>query len=70
MKVEIVKNGSVRIILIPEDGMDQEALTLLSKHEIEHQEINNVTQILDSQVDKGLIIRPRTRNLKEDEETN
>jgi hypothetical protein len=68
MKVQIVKNGSVRIILIPEDEMDQEALSLLSKSEIEHQEINNLTQILDSQVDKGLIIRPRTRNL--DEETN
>lgn len=61
MKVEIVKNGSIRLILIPEDGMDQEALNLLSKHEIEHQEINNLTQILDSQVDKGLIIRPKLR---------
>jgi hypothetical protein len=63
MKVEIIMNGTIKIVLIPESNNEFEALALsmLAKDEVEVTYIDKVTQILDKQVDKHLVIKPKSR---------
>jgi hypothetical protein len=63
MKVEIIANGTIKLVLIPEVGNEFEelALAMLSKGEVEVSYVNQTTQILDKQIDKHLVIKPKSR---------
>jgi hypothetical protein len=63
MKVEIIANGTIKLVLIPEVGNEFEelALSMLAKGEVEVSYVNQTTQILDKQIDKHLVIRPKSR---------
>jgi len=63
IKVEVVSNGTIKLVLIPEVGnvFDEAALEMLSKGEVEVTYVTQATQILDKQVDKHLVIKPKTR---------
>lgn len=61
MKVEIIMNGTIKLVHIPENEMDEIALSMLSKSEVEVSYVDRVTQILDKQVEKHLVIKPKTR---------
>jgi uncharacterized protein YabE (DUF348 family) len=61
MRVEIIMNGTIKLVHIPENEMEEIALSMLSKNEVEITYVDRVTQILDKQVEKHLIIRPKTR---------
>jgi|694.fasta_scaffold01491_50 hypothetical protein len=64
MKAEILINekGQVKIILVCENDLETLAIQMLSKVEVETSLINSVTQILDKQIDNGLVIKQKTRN--------
>lgn len=64
MKAEILINekGQVKLILICENDLETLAVTMLSKVDVETNLINSVTQILDKQVDNGLVIKQKSRN--------
>lgn len=61
MRVEIIMNGTIKLVHIPENEMEEIALSMLSKNEVEITYVDRVTQILDKQVEKHLVIRPKTR---------
>jgi hypothetical protein len=63
MKVEIIANGTIKLVLIPEVGNEFEelALSMLAKAEVEVSYVNQTTQILDKQIDKHLVIKPKSR---------
>jgi hypothetical protein len=64
MKAEILINdkGQVKVILICENELETLAVTTLSKVEVETSLINSATQILDKQIDNGLVIKQKSRN--------
>ncbi len=62
MRVEIIMNGTIKLVHIPENEMEEIALSMLSKNEVEITYVDRVTQILDKQVEKHLVIKPKTRN--------
>lgn len=59
MKVELIMNGTVKIVLVPENDLEKVALDLLGKQEIESTVINSQTQILDKVVHDGLIVHSK-----------
>ena len=63
MKVEIIMNGTIKVVLIPETDNEFEALALgmLAKGDVEVTYVDRVTQLLDKQVDKHLVIKPKSR---------
>jgi hypothetical protein len=63
MKAEILINekGQVKIILVCENELEILAVQMLSKVEVETNLINSVTQLLDKQIDNGLVIKQKTR---------
>ena len=56
MKVEIVMNGTIKLVLIPEHDIDRSILISLSKTDMEAKSIENHTQILDKVIQEGLVI--------------
>lgn len=56
MKVEILINGSLKLVLVPENEIDKSVLAALSKTEIDAKSIENHTQILDKVIQEGLIL--------------
>jgi hypothetical protein len=65
MKAEILINekGQVKLILICENELETLAVTTLSKTDVETSLINSATQILDKQVDSGLVVKPKSRDV-------
>lgn len=63
IKVEVISNGTIKLVLIPEVGntFDEAALEMLAKGEVEVTYVTQSTQILDKQVDKHLVIKPKSR---------
>ena len=59
MKVELIMNGTVKLVMVPENDLEKIALNLLSKCELQSTEINSQTQILDKIVHDGLIIQSK-----------
>lgn len=59
MKVELIMNGSVKVVMVPENELEKIALNLLSKCELQSTEINSQIQILDKIVHDGLIIQSK-----------
>jgi hypothetical protein len=61
MKVEIIMNGTIKLVHIPENEMEEMALSMMAKNEVEVTYVDRVTQILDKQVEKHLVLKPKTR---------
>jgi hypothetical protein len=63
MKVEIIMNGTMKIVHIPENEFEELALSMLAKQEVEVTYVDRVTQILNKQVDKHLVIKSKTNKI-------
>ena len=61
MKVELIMNGAVKVVMVPENELEKIALNLLSKSDLQSTEINSQIQILDKIVHDGLIIQSKTQ---------
>jgi hypothetical protein len=61
MKVELIMNGTVKVVMVPENELEKIALNLLSKSDLQSTEINSQIQILDKIVHDGLIIQSKTQ---------
>lgn len=61
MKVEIIMNGTIKLVHIPENEMEEVALSMMAKNEVEVTYVDRVTQILDKQVEKHLVLKPKSR---------
>ncbi len=57
MKVEILLNGTTKIVLIPETEIEKLTLEQLAKTEIEGTIINSAMGILDKKITNGLIVQ-------------
>jgi hypothetical protein len=62
MKVELIMNGTVKLVLVPENDLEKIALNLLSKCDLQSTEINSQTQILDKVVHDGLIVQSKKQD--------
>lgn len=61
MKAEIIKNGTLQIVLTPEDDIDRAALAMMSKSGgIESTIIDSQTQVLNKVIHEGLIISTKS----------
>jgi hypothetical protein len=59
MKVEVLLNGTTKIVLIPENDIEKAILESIAKNEVQAYGINQHTQILDKVVIDGLVISPK-----------
>jgi hypothetical protein len=59
MKVELIMNGTIKLVLIPENDLEKLGLELLTKSEIESTEMKGANQILDKVVHDAMIIQPK-----------
>lgn len=59
MKADVILNGSIRVVLIPENDMEKLALEQICKLEVDATLIDKQTQILDKVIHDGLIIKPK-----------
>lgn len=59
MKTDIILNGSVKIVLVPENDLEKAILAQFSKLDIESKLIESHTQILDKTLQDGLIIQSK-----------
>jgi hypothetical protein len=58
MKTEVILNGTIKLVLIPENDLEKLALEQLSKNTLQPTVINGHTQILDKIVHEGIILSP------------
>jgi hypothetical protein len=56
MKVEILMNGTTKIVLIPENDIEKAILDNVGKNDVMATSITQHTAILDKVVQEGLII--------------
>jgi hypothetical protein len=59
MKVEVILNGTSKLVLIPENDIERAVLGEIGKAEIDATLIANHTQILDKVIQDGLVIKPK-----------
>jgi hypothetical protein len=59
MKVEILMNGTTKIVLIPENDIEIAILANIAKGDVEATLITQHTQILDKIILDGLVVMPR-----------
>lgn len=59
MKVEILLNGTTKIVLIPENDIEKAILDNVGKNEVMATTISQHTAILDKVVQEGLVIAPK-----------
>lgn len=62
MKADVILNGSIRVVLIPENDMEKLALEQICKLEVDATLIDKQTQILDKVIHDGLIIKPKIKS--------
>lgn len=58
MKTEVILNGTIRLVLVPENDLEKIAIEKLSKTTLEPTIINSHTQILDKIIHEGVILSP------------
>lgn len=65
MKVEYVINGTVRMIIIPENEIDRATIKEISKGEIYVEVIDtqDKTHILDKPIHEGLILKQKVKEV-------
>lgn len=59
MRVDVILNGTTRIVLIPENEVESAILSVVSKMDLEATAINQHTQILDKVVQDAVVIGPK-----------
>jgi hypothetical protein len=59
MKVEILMNGTTKIVLIPENAIEIAILSSVGKIEVDVNYIDKGTAILDKIVPEALVITPK-----------
>jgi len=59
MKVEVLLNGTTKIVLIPENEIETAILATVAKGDVEATLITQHTQILDKIILDGLVIMPK-----------
>ena len=59
MKVEILMNGTTKIVLIPENDIEIAILANIAKGDVEATAISQHTQILDKIIQDGLVVSPK-----------
>lgn len=59
MKVEVIMNGTIKLVLVPENDLEKLAIEILTKSEIESIEMKGANQILDKVVHDAVIIQPK-----------
>jgi len=59
MKVEVLLNGTTKIVLIPENEIEIAILANVAKGDVEATLITQHTQILDKIILDGLVIMPK-----------
>lgn len=59
MKVEVLMNGTTKIVLIPENDIETAILNNISKNDVQATSITQHTQILDKVIQEGLVISPK-----------
>jgi hypothetical protein len=59
MKVEVLMNGTTKIVLIPENEIETAILNNISKNDVQATSITQHTQILDKIIQEGLVISPK-----------
>lgn len=62
MKVEVILNGSIKILLTPETETEKLILSDISKYPLDAKKIDKHTQILDRVVQEGLVITTKSEN--------
>jgi hypothetical protein len=62
MKVEILMNGSTKIVLLPENAIEKAILENMSKAEVDTFMIKQQTHILDKVIQDGLVISSKKVN--------
>jgi hypothetical protein len=56
MKVEILMNGTTKIVLLPENDIEKAILDSMSKNEVDAIMIKQQTHILDKVIQEALVI--------------
>ena len=56
MKVEILMNGTTKIVLLPENEIEKAILDSISKNEVDAMMIKQQTHILDKVIQEALVI--------------
>ncbi len=56
MKVEVLLNGTTKIVLLPENDIEKAILENVGKTEVETTTITQATAILDKIIQEGLVI--------------
>jgi hypothetical protein len=59
MRVDVILNGTTRIVLIPENDVESAILGMVAKMDLEATAINQHTQILDKVVQDAVVIGPK-----------
>lgn len=59
MKVEVLMNGSIKLVIIAENEIEVAILKQLSANEVEATAITQHTQILDKVIQDGLVIKTK-----------
>lgn len=66
MRVEILMNGTTKLVVIPENDVEIAILKSIAAGGIEGTVIQKHTQILDKVIQDGLIITPQKANVKQE----
>lgn len=61
MKVDILMNGTYKIVLVPENEVEKGILAAISKTEVDAKAIEQHTQILDKVIQEGLVITSKSK---------
>lgn len=56
MKVEILMNGTTKIVLLPENDIEKAILDSMSKNDVDAMMIKQQTHILDKVIQEALVI--------------
>ena len=59
MKVEVLLNGTTKIVLIPENEIEIAILANIAKGDVEGTLITQHTQILDKVIQDGFVVMPK-----------
>jgi hypothetical protein len=66
MKVEVLLNGTTKIVLIPENDIEIAILKSVAAGGVDATSISQHTQILDKIIQDGLVISPQKTEVKTD----
>ena len=66
MRVEVLLNGTTKIVLIPENDIEIAILKSVAAGGVDATSISQHTQILDKVIQDGLVISPQKTEVKSD----